>query len=131
MKQFLLVVAFGCLAAGSFMAQTKNSEPLLTNELYSWRDSNGTWVFSILGTTSRQKTVEEIFSDKQAIRGVGELKRKISRLQRPSRLVWFDKLIFNGAPVKGTERLGWPPKEIIEDVKRYAQARQIEVSGPE
>jgi hypothetical protein len=57
------------------------------------------------------KAVEEIFNEKQAIRGLEELQRKISRLQRSSHLVWFDKFIFNAAPVKGTEQLGWPPRK--------------------
>jgi hypothetical protein len=113
------------------MAQNTGSQPLHTNELYSWRDSNGVWTFSIMGTTSRQKTAEDIFNEKEAIHGVDKLKRRISHLPRPSRLVWFDKVVFNGSPANGTERLGWPPKEIIEDVRRYAAARHIEISGPE
>jgi hypothetical protein len=131
MKHLLLAMLFCCVTIGLCMAQNKNTEPRLTNELYSWRDGNGVWTFVIMGTTSRQKTVDEVFNQKEAIHGVDELKRRISHLARSSRLVWFDKLIFNGAPVKGTERLGWPPKEIIEDVKRYAAERHIEVSGPE
>jgi hypothetical protein len=130
MKHLLLVLLFGVIT-GSCIAQNKGSGAVLTNELYSWRDSHGVWTFSILGTTNRQKDAEEIFDKRHSIRGISELKRAISHLPRPSRLVWFDKLIFNGAPVKGTEQLSWPPKEIIEDVERYAADRHVEVSGPE
>jgi hypothetical protein len=129
MKHALLLVLLSCLTAGFGMAQNKEPKPVLTNELYSWKDSNGEWTFSILGTTNRQKTAEEVFGEKEAIHGVDQLKRRISHLPRPSRLVWFDKLIFNGTPVVGTERLGWPTKEVIEEVKRYAAARHVEVSG--
>jgi hypothetical protein len=133
MKYLFMIFLFASVAPlGVAEKQIKKTpEPRVTYELYSWRDNNGVWSFSIMETTSRQKTIEEIFDEKQAIHGVDNLKRKISHLARPSRLVWFDKLIFNGRPVPGTERLRWPPKEIIEDVKRYSAARHVEVSGVE
>jgi len=74
------------------------------------------------------KTPEEIFDEKETLHGVPRLKQRMSHLLRPSRIVWvgniFDK---GGAPIKGTERLALPPKEIVEDVKRYAEARHIEM----
>jgi hypothetical protein len=122
MKQLFVVLLLGYLASGLYMAKEQSaggSQPRDVYELYSWRDDKGLWTFSIMsGAISRQRTVEEIFSEKQAIHGVDKLKLKISHLARPSQLVWSDKLIFNGAPVKGSERLAFPPKEIIEDVKR-------------
>lgn len=124
-------VALCSATAASSIAQDKSSQPVLTNELYSWKDGNGVWTFAILGPTNRQKTAEEIFNERHAIHGVNELKKRISRLDQPSRLVWFDRLTLNCTVVKGTERLSWPPKDVIEDVKRYAAARRIEVSGPD
>src|SRR5438477_5471689 len=105
MKWISLALILGCLAGFSLMAQAKNQEPKFTYELYSWRDSHGAWSFSIMGTTSRQKAPEEIFNEKEVIHGVDKLKRKISRLEPHSRLIWADKLTFNGAIVKGTEQL--------------------------
>ena len=89
------------------------------------------WNFSILLTTSRLKTPEEIFDEKRAIHGVDNLKRKISHLETHSRIVWADKITFSGSIVKGAERLAWPPKKIIEDVKQYASAHHVESIGAE
>jgi hypothetical protein len=132
MRTLFLIFLFGCLTTGLCMAEKqkdKSSEPLETYELYSWRDDTGGWNFSILGTTSRLRTPEEIFSEKETIHGVDKLKQKISHLVRPSRIVWTENLAYKGVPIKGTERLAWPPKEIIEDVKHYAAARRVEVIG--
>lgn len=129
MKGLFMILVFGCLAT-NFMGEQhkeKGSEPLETYELYSWPDNSGGWNFSILGTTSRVKTPEEIFNEKEAIRGVDKLKQKISHLVRPSRIVWTENLAYKGVPIKGTERLGWPPREIIEDVKLYAAERHVEI----
>jgi hypothetical protein len=132
MKCFLLTVLLACQTTSLFTAQRqRGSEPVATYELYSWRDNNGVWSFSVMGTTSRMKTPEEIFSEKEAIHGVDNLKRKISRLVWPSRVVWVENLVYKGEPIKGTERLAWPPKEIIKEVRRYAATRQVEVVGPE
>ena len=132
MKSLFAILLFGCLTTGLCMAEKqkeKSSEPLETYELYSWQDNNGGWNFSILGTTSSVKPPEKIFSEKEAIHGVDRLKQKISRLARPSRIVWIENSVYKGVPMKGTERLAWPPKGIMENVKRYAAARGVEVIG--
>jgi hypothetical protein len=102
-----------------------------TYELYSWQDPNGAWNFSLLYTTSRQKTVQEVFSKKAAIHGVQQLKSRLSRLPLHSTIVWFDRLTLSGTRIKGSERLRYPPEKMIEDVKHYAAKRKIEISGPE
>jgi hypothetical protein len=108
----------------------KSSGPVETYELYSWRDDGGGWNFAVLSTTSRLRTPEEIFSEKVAIHGVDNLKGKMSHFMQRSRIVWIENLFYKGVPIKGTERLGWPPKEMIDDIKIYAAARHIEIVGP-
>jgi hypothetical protein len=102
-----------------------------TYELYSWQGPNGAWNFSLFDTTDRQKTVKEVFNKKTALHGLEELKRKVSELPRGSTIVWFDRLTLSGAKVKGSEGLKYPGKEIIEELQRYADSRDIEIVGPE
>jgi hypothetical protein len=45
-----------------------------TYELYSWQDPNGAWNFSLLYTTSRQKTVQEVFSKRQQFTACSNLR---------------------------------------------------------
>lgn len=101
-----------------------------TYELYSWQEADGSWSFSLLYTTNRQKTAEEVFSDKAALHGVAQLKQKLSKLPKSSRIVWFDRLTLRGAKIEGTERLKYPPKDIVDDVKRCAELHSIKFSGP-
>lgn len=101
-----------------------------TYELYSWEHSTGSWSFCLLYTTDRQKTPEEVFSDKTALHGIEQLKRELSKLSPSSRVVWFDRLTLNGVKIKGSEQLKYPPKKLIDEVKRYADAHGITVSGP-
>jgi hypothetical protein len=130
MRRLLLIVLCGSLTVGQSMAQKqKASNPVISvsYDLYSWRQGDGSWSFSVLGNTNRMKTPEEIFDEKEALHGVPRLKQRISHLLRPSRIVWVGNILDKGAPVKGTERLALPPKEIGEDVKRYAETRHIEM----
>lgn len=101
-----------------------------TYELYSWEHSKGGWRFCLLYTTDRQKTPEEVFSDKTTLHGIEQLKNEMSKLPPSSRVVWFDRLTLNGVKIKGSEQLKYPPKKIIDEVKRYGDAHEIKVSGP-
>ena len=101
-----------------------------TYELYSWQRSEGDWMFCLLYTTDRQKTREEVFSDKTALHGIVQLKSKLAELPPSSRVIWFDRLTLKGVKIKNTEQLKYPPKAMINEAKRYADGRQIKISGP-
>jgi hypothetical protein len=102
-------------------------EPLPTYELYSWRHNNGGWSFSIFGTISRMKAPEEVFDAKEAINGVDGLKQKLLHLVRPSRIIWIADLGYEKVGIKVSERLELPPQTLIEEIKRYAARRHIEI----
>jgi hypothetical protein len=132
MKGVLLIFLFVCLPTNPAAAEKqgeKSREPLVTYELYSWQGDSGTWNFALLPTTSRLKTPDEIFGEKEAIRGVDKLKQRIARLDRRSRIIWIETIVYKGVPMKGTERLAWPPKSVIEEVREYSAARHVEVVG--
>jgi len=100
-------------------------------ELYSLQESkSGEWRFSLLYNTDRNKTVREVFNKTTLIKGLDQLRQKMSQLPRGSHIVWLDRLTFNGARVKGSESLKYPPDQVVADVKQEAQTHGIEVVGP-
>lgn len=61
-------------------------------ELYSWQDLKGNWNFSLLPSTSSEKSVEVVFNKKATIHGVDQLKAKISKLPEGSTIALLDRL---------------------------------------
>lgn len=128
----LLAVAWYCATLLCLGQVTSHNQTMtLTYELYSWQDSSGRWYFQLLPPTNRQKTVAEVFRKKSALGGLDQLKKKIGDLPVSSSIVWFDRLTLGGVRVKGSERLAYPPKEVIDEVSRCAATRKITISGPE
>ena len=130
MKASLMVCLVFCWATNVWGQQ--GSKGLIpTYELYSWQDPQGGWNFCLLYTTNRQKTAAEVFNPKTVLHGSKEIERKISKLPKRSRIVWFEGLTLSGKTVEGTERLKYPPKEVVDEVKRWAAKREVQVLGPE
>lgn len=125
----LLVVA---RVGFSMPAQPQSSQenPGPAFQLYSWGDANGDWNFSILPDTNRQKTVAEVFNPKVTLKGLEQLKRKLSAMPTGSHVVWFDRLTLGGAKVKGSESLKYPPDQVVAEIRQHAQTRSINIVGP-
>jgi hypothetical protein len=100
-----------------------------TYELYSWKTPEGLWAFRLMYTTDRQKTPEEVLGEKTALLGMEQLKKTMSKLPKGSRVVWFDRLTLNGVKIKGSEPLTYPPRDVIDEVRRYADSHSIQLSG--
>jgi hypothetical protein len=97
-------------------------------ELYSWQDSSGGWNFCVLYNTSSGKTVQQVFSKKTELRGIDQLKRRISQLPAGSSISWVDRLPSGTGPkAKGSENLKYPPPEVMSEIKRFAEAHNIKV----
>jgi hypothetical protein len=130
MKISILATVIIVAATVCHPQQPDRGNMLLTYELYRWKAANG-WNFSLLPTTNRQKTVQEVFNKKSSLHGTEELRRKISEFPRGTAVVWLDRLTLSGVRVKGTKRLKYPPKEIVDIVQHDAAAMGIKVSGPQ
>src|SRR5882672_2248915 len=76
-----------CASPGTERLEQKTP---MVYELYSWQGSNGGWNFCLLYNTSSEKTVQEVFSKKTELRGLGQLKHRISALPVGSSIVWVD-----------------------------------------
>jgi hypothetical protein len=110
--------------------QSNQEKPPLTYQLYSWEGANGGWNFSVLHDTNRQKAVSEVFNPKATLKGLDQLKHKLSDMPKGSRVVWFDRLTLGGVKVKGSESLKYPPDQVVAEIKQFAQERNIEIVGP-
>ena len=135
MRHNILLAVLTCSAAAAACASPQRGDEgrqiPVVYERYSWQDSgSNNWNFCVLYNTSRQKKVKEIFNEKTTLQGVDQLKRKMSDIPPGSKIVWFDRLTLSGHRVRGSEGLKYPPPDIVEDVKRYAEARQIRIEGP-
>ena len=78
-----------------------------------------------------ESTVQEVFNTKSALHSVDELKRNISALPSSADVVWFDRLTLSGTRVRGSERLKYPPKEIVDEIKHAAESHGVTVSAPD
>lgn len=132
MRVLLLISIANCFVFCAAAQNTVTNDAFArTYELYSWQTASGTWNFQLLHNTSRQKTVQEVFNPKSALHGVNELKRKIAKLPTSEEVIWFDRQTLSGRKVRGSERLMYPPKEIMQDVKHEAESHGVKVSGPD
>jgi hypothetical protein len=130
MKTLVVALFLILFPALSMCFQDKNERPhsvTIVYELYSWQQISGQWCFSILTMTDRAKTAEDIFDKRQTIYGTAKLKQNISKMPRNTQLVWM-KNPWEGTSVKGTESVVWPPDEIMNEVKRFAATRHVEVT---
>jgi hypothetical protein len=136
MRMTIFLIVLTCLGVrpGAAPPQTDGGRPTtiyLLYELYSWPGSeNGQWNFCVLYNTSREKSVKEVFSKKTVLYGLDQLERKISDMPPGSKIIWRDELIMNGHKQKGSERLKYPPEQIVQEITRYARSRNIEMLGP-
>jgi len=126
-----------CLAAAMIHPSLQANQGSTTShydiyELYSWPSSvSGEWNFSVLYNTSRQKAASEIFHNATSFRGLNQLKQRISQMAPGSKITWFGVLTgADGRKQKGTEKLAYPPDSVVQEVKKFAAARNIEIAGP-
>lgn len=130
-RQTLLLVALICITVAHCFAQTANAplrKPPMGYELYSWHGPNGSWNFSVLPSPSGVNIpAEAVFNKKFLLRGVKELNKELSRLPAGATIYWFDRILGNGPKTKETERLSYPPANIIDQVRQTAGTLHVEV----
>ena len=90
-------------------------------EMYSWKDAKGEWVFALLDGTNREKTTAEIKEKKNQIAGVAKLKTALGLLAEKEMVFWSHT-------ITGFE---FPPKAVLDDVKKAAKAAKLELTASE
>jgi hypothetical protein len=101
----------------------------MTYELYSWQQDDGRWNFRLLASPSGPNvSSEQVFDKRFLLRGIKELKRKISELPVGATVFWFDRILGDSSQEsQPTKKLGYPPAEMIQDIKHYSGTRKINV----
>jgi hypothetical protein len=130
-RQIVLLLALVGIAIALCSSQGPNGtlrKPPMAYELYSWQESNGRWSFSLLASPSGPNiSAEQVFDKKFLLSGVKQLNRKISGLPAGSTIFWLDHITDTGEKAKEGERLSYPPANLIEQVRQYAEKRHVEV----
>ena len=125
------MVALTSIAIAFCSAQGHNDslrKPPKGYELYSWQESSGRWSFSLLASPSGPNiSAEQVFNKKFLLNGVKELKQTISGLPVGATIFWLDRITDTSHETKASQRLSYPPANIIEQVRQYADKRHIEV----
>ena len=134
MKSTLLIVALTVVAIPLGVAQNPDGfahpAPRLC-ELYSWPQSNRIWNFCLLPSPSGVNIpVEAIFNRKFRLTGVDQLKRKISLLPTGTTILWMNGITSGQTPTAESKKLALPPVETVEQVRRYAEERGVQVQVP-
>ena len=119
-----------CLAGLPSLAQARdpfNPAPK-GYELYSWPDSHGNWNFSLRPHTNSEATVEQVQSKNAQVHGVDQIDRRISKLPPQARIYWLDRIPTGSGPrAKGSEALAFPPPEVREEIRQFAEKRHIKI----
>ena len=119
----------GIATMKQLLAQGQN-ESLRTMgyELYSWQESNGRWSFSLLASPSGPNiSPEQVFNKRFLLRGTKELERKISGLPVGATIFWLDHITDTSQETEESERLRYPPANIVGKVQQYAEERHVEI----
>jgi hypothetical protein len=135
MNQITLILV-ACVAIAPYAAsQSKNDSTQVASmnyELYSWQGSNGSWNFRVMVSPSGVNvSAEGVFDKKFVVKGVSQLKQKISGLPEGATIFWPDRIsLSTGEKARESAKLSYPPAEIIKDIRRYAEAHKIKVEVP-
>jgi hypothetical protein len=107
-----LLAALGCSSGSPQRAARPAFKGI---ELYSWKADDGSWRFSLLPGTNRQKPVSEITEPEVTIVGVDNLKQRLSALARGESVLWSN---LAGEPV---------PREVVDDLDRLCRGLDIKL----
>ncbi len=130
-RQIVLLVALTSIAIAFCSAQGSNDslrKPAMGYELYSWQESSGRWSFSLLASPSGPNIpAEQVFNKKFVLNGVKQLKQKISGLPVGATIFWLDRITDTIQDTQASQRLRYPPANIIEQIRQCADQRHVEV----
>ena len=89
-------------------------------ELYSWRDdATGTWRYSLLNGTNRNKALTEIKDAKVAVPNVETLKERLANLAEGEQVFWFIS--------PSVAELSFPPEEVVGDLMKFAVEHNVSI----
>lgn len=70
---------------------------------------------------------KQLFDKRSLLRGVDEFNGRVSKLPVGATIYWFDHLTGSGPQPEEAGSLRYPPSNIIERVRRFAEMRNVAV----
>ena len=128
----MTMIAITCMGMALFASGQRPSNARqitpMAYELYSWQETNGRWSFCVLASPSGPNiSAEQVFNKKFLLRGVKDLKRKISGLPEGATIFWLNRILGASEEAKKTPKVSFPPSEVVQDVQHYAEDRTIKL----
>jgi len=72
--------------------------------------------------------VEQVFGRNAQIHGTSQIERQISKLPPGAHIYWIDRIPTGKGPrAKGSEALTFPPPEIREEIRQFAEKHHITI----
>ena len=94
-------------------------------ELYSWQDETGTWQYSILEGTNRNKTLEEV---KAVALDLQSVKNTIAKMAVGESLFWTNRVHDPGSGQM--LQLPFPPDSVVDELTEFTREKQVELYVP-
>jgi hypothetical protein len=130
MRQIVLL-AISCMAIASCASAQLSAtvaQPPKTYELYSWRESNGSWTFSVVPSPSGANiSAAQVRKRKFLLKTLNDLNLKIASLPGGTKILWLDRIAGSGEHAKGNKNLSFPPMELTEKIQHYARSVDVQV----
>src|SRR5436190_11679065 len=119
-KTFLtfLILTLGAVLAQGF---DLDESPKIGFELYSWQ-SKGTWRYAVMEGTTTVHSASVIQAPRTRLKNITYLKGRLATLQPGETVYWRHQ---------AARGFGLPSKEIVEDLRRYADGLQIKLILPD
>lgn len=89
-------------------------------ELYTWANGND-WKYSILMGTNRNKTYDEVISNKIAVTGKDSLKMLLDKFPAKEEIFWMGKGTGEWA------NLSFPNQNTVDEIVNYAQQKELKL----
>ena len=90
-------------------------------ELYSWQNSNGNWVFAVVGGTNRLKTEAEIKKKENQIGSMDQLSQVFEKLAEHEQVYWFHRKL------KG---FAYPDEKMVDSIASLARKANVDLYVP-
>jgi hypothetical protein len=116
----LLALISAGIVAASFAQGKSVGKSFKGIELYSWHDSKGNFIFSLMPGTNRIKTATEIRKTENEISGVKALKQRLSQLAKGEQVFW----------IHDVPGFAYPDEKTLKAIKASAKKSGVELYVP-
>lgn len=118
LSAFCLLTAFLIGAVGNCPLSLPST--MKGMEIYSWQKTDGTWNYSLVAGTNRQKTVAEVTTPAVTLTCACDLKKKLAELPAGEYVTWLATL-----PDDAGHVLSLPPQEVQDAIATFCREHQL------